>query len=597
MRSRLLGGTALALGAVLLCATTDAPLLPYGVLGPTVGARLPGFAADLAQRPAIVGGAGWAPLADALAWDRLITADTSQRQAARWDYARSLIGAERGPEAIGVLEAMRQDDPDLGMVDAWRLAHGAALTLLGRSDAALAELDMPGLATNPEACLWRMRALAGAGTEMAEPALQQMACAVPALDKSRPAPFALAIAGASLAAGQPEATLRWLSGLPDRDPAANVLRGRAEVALGRPDAARLRFGRVEQSGTPVQRMDARLSMLESDIARKAIAPGSALRELNEVRFSWRGDAIEERALRLAYGIAVEQNNLTQTLSAGAALVRYHDAAVKDPSLLTGLRTRLSAAIDPARNLPLDQAAGLYWDYRDIAPTGAEGDLMASRLAERLQQAGLYERAADLLSYQLTQRAGDLARGPLSARVAGLYILAGKADRALRTLRETNDPGLPDDMMAERKRVEAAALAQLGRTDEAMAALDELPGSGALQGEILWQRHEWARYADIAAPALPTGRALDPVAQAQVLRYAISQAMLGNGDGLTRLHARYAPAFKGLASAPVFEMLTGTPGAVDPGKLAQAMAAIPSASPAGDFADLLMAGKKDPATPK
>ncbi|MFD2577957.1 hypothetical protein ACFSTD_03600 [Novosphingobium colocasiae] len=161
MRSRLLGGTALALGAVLLCATTDAPLLPYGVLGPTVGARLPGFAADLAQRPAIVGGAGWAPLADALAWDRLITADTSQRQAARWDYARSLIGAERGPEAIGVLEAMRQDDPDLGMVDAWRLAHGAALTLLGRSDAALAELDMPGLATNPEACLWRMRALAG----------------------------------------------------------------------------------------------------------------------------------------------------------------------------------------------------------------------------------------------------------------------------------------------------------------------------------------------------------------------------------------------------------------------------------------------------
>ncbi|MFD2577958.1 hypothetical protein ACFSTD_03605 [Novosphingobium colocasiae] len=279
---------------------------------------------------------------------------------------------------------------------------------------------------------------------------------------------------------------------------------------------------------------------------------------------------------------MEQNNLTQTLSAGAALVRYHDAAVKDPSLLTGLRTRLSAAIDPARNLPLDQAAGLYWDYRDIAPTGAEGDLMASRLAERLQQAGLYERAADLLSYQLTQRAGDLARGPLSARVAGLYILAGKADRALRTLRETNDPGLPDDMMAERKRVEAAALAQLGRTDEAMAALDELPGSGALQGEILWQRHEWARYADIAAPALPTGRALDPVAQAQVLRYAISQAMLGNGDGLTRLHARYAPAFKGLASAPVFEMLTGTPGAVDPGKLAQAMAAIPIGQPGGRF---------------
>jgi hypothetical protein len=272
-------------------------------------------------------------------------------------------------------------------------------------------------------------------------------------------------------------------------------------------------------------------------------------------------------------------------------VRFHDVADLGPEFLPGLRAKLTAALDPARKLPLDKAAGLYWDYRDLAPNGAEGDLMASQLAARLQQAGLYERAADLLSYQLTQRAGDLARGPLSARVAGLYILAGRPERALRTLRETDDPGLPDAMIAERKRVEAAALTQVGRADEALAVLQDLPGTSALQAEILWQRRDWARYAAFSAGALPKGRVLDPVAQAQVLRHAISQAMLGREDALSGLHARYAGAFKGLSSAPVFEMLTGTAGAVDPGKLAQAMAAIPSASPAGDFADLLEAGKK------
>lgn len=579
-RARLLAGVALAASASLLSAAPE-----FGI---GEGARLPGFAAELAQRPSLTGASAWAAMSEKEAWHRLSTVAGSERQGARWDYARSLIAAERGPEALGVLEVMRQDDPDLGMVDAWRLAHGAALVQVGRAEGALAELDMPGLRANPEACLWRLRALAGEG--LAEQALQQLDCAGPALEKPRAAPFVLAAARAGVEGGAPDKALHWLSWLPDRDPAANLLRGRAEQLLGRVDEARLRFARVEQSGGPAARIDARLSRIEGEVARNAIRPEAALKQLDAIRYSWRGDAIEERALRLSYRLADARHDLPATLAAGAALVRYHGTE-GTADILPGLRGKLSEALDPARKLPLDKAAGLYWDYRDLAPSGAEGDLMASRLAGRLQQAGLFERAADLLSYQLTQRAGDLARGPLSARVAGLYILAGRPERALRTLRETDDPGLPDGMIAERKRVEAAALTQAGRMDEALAVLQDLPGSTPLQAEILWQRREWSRYAQMSAAALPRGRSLDAVAQAQVLRHAISQAMLGREDVLAGLHARYAAAFRGLPSAPVFEMLTGAPGAVDPGKLAQAMAAIPSASPAGDFADLLEGGKK------
>ncbi|MEE4452378.1 hypothetical protein [Novosphingobium resinovorum] len=582
---RLAAVSALALAAVPLGGATFGP--PLSPLGD--GARLPGFAAELAQRPPLTGPSAWAPLTEAQAWDRLVSATGVERQRARWDYARSLIAAERGPEALGVLEVMRQDDPDLGMVDAWRLAHGAALAQLGRAEAAVAELDMPGLRANPEACLWRLRALAQEG--LAEQALQQLDCASPALMSPRATPFVLAAARAGVEGGAPDKALHWLSWLPDRDPAANLLRARAEQATGHADAARLRFARVELSGGPVERMDARLSKLEGEVAQGRVAPEAALKQLDAIRYEWRGDAIEERALRLTYRLADARGDLPATLSAGAALVRYHDVSRLGADFLPGLRARLATALDPARKLPLDKAAGLYWDYRDLSPAGAEGDLMASRLAARLQQAGLYERAADLLSYQLAQRAGDLARGPLSAKVAGLYILAGRPERALKTLRETDDPGLPDAMLAERKRVEAAALTQVGRADEAMAVLQDLPGSAALQAEILWQRREWSRYADMSAAALPKARALDAVAQAQVLRYAISQAMLGRESVLAGLHTRYAGAFRGLPSAPVFEMLTGTPGAVDPGKLAGAMAAIPSASPAGDFADLLESGKK------
>lgn len=588
IRIRLLANAALLPGAALLSAVTAPTLQPTSLTpldpAPVYAPRLPGFAAELAQRPALTGPSAWAVMDEDEAWKRLAAAPTAERQAVRWDFARSLIAAERGSEAFGVLDVMHQDDPDLGMVDAYRLARGAALTHLGRAEDAVAALDMPGLRANPEACLWRLRALAQAG--LAEPALQQLACAEPALARPRATAFVLAAARAGVEGGAPDKALRWLSWLPDRDPAANLLRARAQLALGKFDDARLRFARVAQSGTPEQRIDAQLSELESAIARKTVRPEAALKTLDTIRYTWRGDAIEERALRLSYSLADARGDLPGALSAGSALIRYHDPAKLGPDFLPSLRAKLASVLDPAGKLPLAQAAGLYWDYRDLAPSGAEGDLMASRLAERLQQAGFFERAADLLSYQMTVRAGDLARGPLSARVAGLYILAGRPERALRALRDTNDPNLPAPMLADRARVEAAALTQIGRVEEALAVLQDLPNAGAMQAEVLWRQRNWTRYAELSAGALPSGRTLDPVAQAQVLRHAISLAMLGREDGLAALHRRYGAAFKALPSAPVFEMLTGAPGAADPAKLAQAMAAIPSASPAGDFADLL-----------
>ncbi|MBO9725466.1 MAG: hypothetical protein J7530_13900 [Novosphingobium sp.] len=593
--TRLLASAALVPGAALLAAPTVSapaapPAAPAAALKPAAAlnlppaSRLPGFAADLAQQPAIVGPGAWAKLSEADAWTRLARVPRPERQQARWNYARSLIGQERGAEAFGVLEVMRQDDPDLEMVDTYRLAQGAALTLLGRYPDALASLGAAGLDANPEACAWRLRALAQSA--MGEQALQQLDCARQALGTPRPKAFVLAAARAAIEGGAPEKAMQWLTPLPDRDPAANLYRGRAELAQGHVDQARLRFARVERSGTIEQRMDARLSEVESEVAHHTVGPEAALKRLDAIRYAWRGDAIEERALRLTYKLYDARGDLSGALAAGAALFRYHDVARQGADFLPGLRTKLTDALDPARKLPLDKAAGLYWDYRDIAPGGAEGDLMASHLAERLQQAGLYERAGDLLSYQLFVRAGDLARGPLSARVATLFILAGRPDRALDTLRKSDDPSFPDAMIAARKRVEAAALSQIGRIDEAMAVLQDVPEADTLRAEILWKQRDWARYAEASASGLPKGRALDAVGQAVVLRHAISLAMLGREDALGSLHARYSGAFQGLPSAPVFEMLAGSPAQASGPQLARAMAAMPSVSPAGDFADLL-----------
>jgi hypothetical protein len=120
-------------------------------------------------------------------------------------------------------------------------------------------------------------------------------------------------------------------------------------------------------------------------------------------------------------------------------------------------------------------------------------------------------------------------------------------------------------------------------------LQDVPGGGAIRGELAWKRHDWATVATETKAQLPATGALSDVGQAIVLRRAIALAMLRQEDELAALHARYAAAFARLPNGPVFAALTSAPGATDPALFAKAMAALPSASPVGDLAELIDAG--------
>lgn len=568
----------------------DAAPLPSGGDAP-LHARLSGFAPQLAQAAPLVSPVAWTVIGQEAAWRAIAASSGVARQQARWDYARSLIGRDRGAEAIGVLEVMAADDPDLALVDAWRIAHGAALTLLDRTTEAAGALGGKGIDSNPEACAWRLRALSAAG--QAGPALGVFDCARSAIlarhGPSR-APFLQAAARAAIESGKPQLALDWLAGLPDRDPAANLYRGRAEGLLGRGQEARLLLGRVEQSGTVPERTDARISMIEIGSANGWLTPAAAIGRLSALRYTWRGGSIEQRALRLGYRLADKANNLDEALRTGATLFRFYDIAPDGPDFLPGVQAKLTSALEPGSAIPLVHAAGLLWDYRDLLPSGAAGDLMVSKFGARLQSAGLYTRAAELFEHQLTVRAVDLAKGPLSVKVATLYILAGRPDRALVAIRKSAQVNYPDTMLSARKRVEAVALSQLGRVPEAFAVLQDVPDAAAIRGEIAWHNRDWTTVAAETRAQLPGAGKLSEVGQAIILRHAIALAMLGKEGDLTALHGRYAASFATLPTGAAFGLLTARAGAIDPTQLAKAMAAMPSASPAGDIGDLLDAGR-------
>lgn len=592
----------IAISLALLSVAGAAPAVPAPEAAPSVIARdrtraaakgrapMPGFAASFAIAPAITGPAGWAVIPDNEAWAALSAPKAVDRQAGRWALARSLIGSNRGPEALGVLDTMLATDHDLALIDSFRLALGIARAETGDARGALAMLGTGtpgsgGLERNAEACAWRLWSFATLGE--ANAALGQIRCSLPALNARRigaRAPFLYAGARAALAAGRPAPVAAWLKQLPDSDAGANLYRGRAALALGDIAKARQRLAQVT-NGNRQQQLDARVTLLEADLATGPATPAQIAR-IDQLAFTWRGGAIEQRVLRLSWRVGRERHDLRRSLAAGGALVRYFPRADDSPQMLAEVQKLLGAGLAPQSPMPIAEAAGLFWDNRDLAPVGAQGDFLASQLADRLQQAGLYMRAAELLRHQLLARTTDLAQGPLSARVAGLYILAGRPDQAIATLHETEAPSYPAEMLWERQRMAAVALTKLGRRAEALAAIQDNPDAGVIRGEIFWRARDWPALVAESTERLPTSPRLNGVEQAIVLRHAIALAMMAREPALAALRTRYLPAFAGQPGAATLDLLTREPASLDPEVLSTAMLAIPSVSPAGNIGDLL-----------
>ncbi|RXR28743.1 hypothetical protein [Sphingobium fluviale] len=569
---------------------SPAPVIPLS------SARLPGFAAELANRPLPRGPELWAGPSPESALEQLAVAHNSERQAARWDYALGQIGARRASEALGALDTMLADDADMALVPGYRLARGVALAMLTRPAEALTMLTDPMLARNPEACLWRL--LAQVQAQRAGPAMAELKCAIPAVNARRlesAGTFIRAAAWAAIRTNNAGSALDWLAQLPDNDGAANILRGEALIALGNLPEGRLRLDRVRQGGGPEHRIEAELALVEALVARHQMPVPEALKRTERILFLWRGGDVEQRAFTLGYDLAEQKRDAVAALRFGGMLLRYGAPGARAGEILAACQQRMFTILDPASKLKLEDAAGLFWDNRDLAPTGPRGDRMLDLLAGRLAGAGLYERAADLLSYQMRARAKDVEKGPVSAQVARLYLLGGLPGKAILALRESEQPAYPPAILAARRHAQAVALYQLGRVGEALALTEDQPEMAGLRAEMLWRRRDWRALA-AAEGAVPAKGALSAVDQALILRRAVALAMLGDERGVAALRGRHGAAFARLPSGPAFALLTGPASAMTSDGITRAMAAIPVVSVAGEDDALLDALPPTPAPP-
>ncbi|MFN3582363.1 endoglucanase [Phenylobacterium sp.] len=494
--------------------------------------------------------------------------------AARMALARFLLGSELSFETIGVLNDLAREHPEMLDDPEFRGLRGVARVLARRYKEAEADLSAPPLADDPSSALWRAyvsaqlahwpdaRAQFGKGVEAYG--------LFPAAWRAR---FARAEAQAALAQGDlvgAEARVRMalqekagsLEELHSR-----LLQARVVELQGNKDRALKIYTAIARAPVDALSAPALLRATQIKLETGKLTPLQAATVFDNLRYRWRGDATELETIRALGALYLGQGRYREALEA----LRTAGGRLPDLPESLQLQADLSAAF---RALFLDgmadglepvQALALFYDFKELTPIGADGDLMVRKLVRRLVDVDLLPQAAELLKYQADNRLDGVARAQVATDLALIYLMDRKPEAAIQTINASRTTILPTALNNERRLIEARAWMGVGRYENALEIIerDRSREADDLRAEITWKQKNWAAAGPLFEKALgerwKNPEALTSDEEGKLLRAGVAYSLAGDDASLERLERQYASFYEKANNPEALKIaLSGSP---------------------------------------
>lgn len=491
---------------------------------------------------------------------------------ARFALARFLVGSGLGYEAVGVLNAIVAQAPNMAGEPELRGLRGAARASIGRFEEAQGDFAAAAVAGDPASAVWRGYIASAQGDHVA--ARRAFAAGAEAVDAFPPvwrARFGAAHAFSALETGDLDAARALLAySFSQEAPAADQLTARLVQARlfeldGQSDRALAVYTAIGRAPLDAVAVPAKLAVVRLSLAKGAMKPADAAAALESLRWRWRGDGTELAVIRqlgqlyLSQGLYREA--LTALKGAGPGLNRLEGASDIQADL--GAAFRMLFLEGGADGLQPVQALGLFYDFRELTPIGADGDEMVRRLARRLVDVDLLDQAAELLKYQVDNRLDGVAKAQVATDLATVYLMDRQPEAALQAIWSSRTTLLPTALNTERRALEARALAGLGRYDHALEVLgsDSSPEARDVRAEVLWKQEKWAEAAALYEARLGD-RFKDPAAlsadeEARLIRAGVGYSLGRNTGALSRLSRNYRPFVAGARAKPALSIALDT----------------------------------------
>jgi hypothetical protein len=471
------------------------------------------------------------------------------------------------------------------------IVHAVASSLMGRPELSLKDLASPVVGANYNSQLWKGLAYARQHKwPAAREAFKNAEFAITTLplelqraliaDAMRASLEVKDYAGASSRSDD----LDSIGVSDDIKPAIAVLRGRLAEGLGH-DKDALRQYRVA-AASPDRAAAAEGKLLEVALRerRNDISRDDALRDLEMLSMLWRGDGIEVRTLQMLTRLYGEADRYGEALAAArvATQLQPNSAAsrqAQDDASALFVQLFLGPKGD---DIPPIDALAVFYDYRELTPIGRRGDEMIRRLADRLIGVDLLDQAGQLLQYQIDHRLEGAARAQVASRLAMVYLMSHKPDRAITALRATRIADLAGELRQQRLLLEARAQSDIGRRDLALEIISGMTGREAirLRSDIYWAARRWRESAEqielYYGERWRDFKPLNTTEKGDVIRAVIGYALADDALGLARFREKYAPLMTSKADRAAFDV-----------------ASKPAAASSADFAQIAkMAGSVD-----
>lgn len=502
---------------------------------------------------------------------RQISEATSiSRSGPRLSLAQFYFANGLAAEAMGLLRTIATSDEELARRPDVKALRGASQFMLGRFAEAEEDLDDRSLNGFAEAELWRGASNAAQGKWAS--AIEHFARAgeIPGgYPRNFATQLAMLAAEAAIRAGDFRGAGGFLDAIAEGRPTPgeqarlDYLRGRVLYASGDVDTALDYWRRLSDGTDRWSRVRAKRALIEHNLRENSITRIEAIKDLESLRFTWRGDQLEFDLLRRLGNLYIEEKDFVAGLDALRQAVIFFPNNLFAREVSKEMTEQFAKIYTDgiADSMTPLTALSLYDQFRELTPVGRRGDRIIQRLADRLVQVDLLDRAAILLDRQVRFRLQGVSKARVGSRLALIRLLDRQPEKALEALDESVAPGMDAKLATQRKRLRARAIFELGDSETALKLLkaDTSRDAELLRADIYWRTQEWANagkvFEQLVGNAGQDGRRIDDRTATLILNWSVTLSMTDDFNQLNRVRQIYTQQMDGTPYREAFRLIT------------------------------------------
>jgi len=304
--------------------------------------------------------------------------------------------------------------------------------------------------------------------------------------------------------------------------------------------------------------------------KKQLSLDDAIKQLNQIRMTWRGDVLELNILKILGELYMEKKQYLDGFRVWREIVSSFPGSEESLLVAKKMSEKFVQLFNEgyANELSKLDALTLFYEFRELTPIGKLGDDMIDKLSDRLVQLDLLDRAAAVLTHQVRFRLIGEDKDKSAIKLIKIHFLNEQPQMALDVINATERDGMAPDVALERKYLKARALVELNKNNQVLALLkdDESNRAAFLRSDVYWRQHVWRKIIEeLEGPFRELRRQdkkLSSEESEQLLRLAVAYAITEKKKRLQVLYDDFDNIIEDGQKKKIFEFVVTDHGPVD-----------------------------------